>query len=262
MYPTGEIKIIGCEEKFFIILPVGCNANCSFCSWRDNSFYHRNINVDEFMLSLKNTLIKLPTNIDEIVITGGEPTIFTRLEEICNIINLYKSPSIKKITLTTNGSKLSKVFDKDWFINTFTNVNISRHHYDDFKNNIIFKMKTVNYENIKNITKFLSNHNVVVNLVCVVSSMNIIEINNLFVETFIKFATEIEVNGLIFRKDFNDLGTINFMSGILNSLNISKKIDIFVDYSLELNSNYKNIILHPNGKVSTNWLGTNLLNFE
>lgn len=109
-----------------LIMPVGCNAKCSFCYWKKSD----GITIDRF----KFICDTLPIIFEQISITGGEPTLDSNLIEYLKIAR----KRFKKIVLNTNGFKLMKEHFK-----YVDHVNISRHHYDDLINNNIFQTITV-----------------------------------------------------------------------------------------------------------------------
>lgn len=83
-----------------------CNAKCSHC------FYWKNLNKrqDEMTLEQINKMIKsLKTQLNMLVITGGEPFIRKDLYEICTAF--YKINKTKRINIVTNGLLGTKILD-------------------------------------------------------------------------------------------------------------------------------------------------------
>lgn len=74
-----------------------CNGKCFFCVGRDNKPLPT-VDVKE-LIEKANELKDYPN----VLILGGEPTLYKHLEELVKGIAPYK----KKITITTNGSNLS-----------------------------------------------------------------------------------------------------------------------------------------------------------
>lgn len=112
-----------------------CNAKCEFCTFA-NTANKFNFKKYEMVLNEISKQIK----IKKIAFTGGEPTLYwdnfksmvTTAREICPEANL---------TMNTDGLRLVRLFEDD-ISKLFSNIHISRHHYDDNVNNTIFKSKT------------------------------------------------------------------------------------------------------------------------
>lgn len=119
-----------------------CNANCDFCN-------PGKINNSFNLLKLDNILKELTDKnlLSKISLTGGEPTI--NLKKLNNIINLCKNYSIP-INLNTNGYNLN-ILKKIY--NDFSNIYISKHHYNNNINNDLMNLKTPDIEEIGKIDK-------------------------------------------------------------------------------------------------------------
>lgn len=112
----GEGKFIGVPSYF--IRTTGCNLRCSWknpnggitiCDTPYTSFYPEK----GYKLDLKRTLNKIhKSNIEHIVITGGEPTLQKDLKNVVDRIvsSLYKFGDYK-VTVETNGTKFIKDID-------------------------------------------------------------------------------------------------------------------------------------------------------
>lgn len=131
------------EFPFYINVTNICNAKCSFCSNACNKDTSK-INLD----NLKDILDKVSNKVSRFSISGGETLINPKdLEELLILLHNYN----RRITMNTNGSFLLKNID---MLNKYPNIEsiqLSRHHYDDKKNNEVFKIETLSYEDLKNV---------------------------------------------------------------------------------------------------------------
>ena len=119
-----------------------CNAKCNFC-------IEKGFNGKEYekeYLDAVNIIVQEMFNqkiLSSISITGGEPTLFERFDELVDIARV--SPFL---TLNTNGSRLYNHFDS---LKKFDFINVSRHHFDDRKNAAIFDTKVLNIFQLRDI---------------------------------------------------------------------------------------------------------------
>ena len=116
--------------NLYIQITDACNAQCKFCDkpdCKDNNFDYTKF---EYILrELYNKhLIKF------ISITGGEP--FLNIEKLNKVIDIIHNinPNFL-IGVNTNGYNLNGVKDLD-----IAELHISRHHYDDDKNQNVFRV--------------------------------------------------------------------------------------------------------------------------
>lgn len=84
----------------------GCNFRCSFCSNKELIIEHDKIESIPFK-KIKEALERNRDFIDGIVITGGEPTLYGDLDEICKEIKEMGF----LVKLDTNGTNPSLVED-------------------------------------------------------------------------------------------------------------------------------------------------------
>ena len=142
-----EIKPYSCspcnEFPFYINVTNICNAKCEFCSNACNNDYGK-LDLDY----LKEILDKVSDKVSRFSISGGETLINPEdMEELLKLLHNYD----RRITMNTNGSFL---IDNIAMLNKYSNIEsiqLSRHHYDDEKNNEVFKIKTLTFEDLKNI---------------------------------------------------------------------------------------------------------------
>lgn len=129
-----EDKYLRHIHKLRVQLTDACNFRCFYCMPENIKFKKRNelLSADE-IINISSELVNL--GIDEIRVTGGEPTIRAEFEEI--MLGLSALP-LNKLCLTTNGFNLTEKLD---FLKT-TNC-----HY------INISLDSLNEEKFKNITK-------------------------------------------------------------------------------------------------------------
>ena len=177
-----------------IVTPGGCNANCKFCFWEQKQ------TPEDYYINLSNSLIKAKKlYLNELSITGGEPTISTYLVEILKAVKMY---SFKKVVLTTNGIQLK---DKLPYMKGVVNhINISRHHFSDSKNNLAFGSRLqLSTKQLKSTIEQCNKNGIDVTLNCVIDEYN----DKPFLLDMINFAKKVGATSITFRKDiaFNSL---------------------------------------------------------
>jgi wyosine [tRNA(Phe)-imidazoG37] synthetase (radical SAM superfamily) len=96
-----------------------CNFDCLYCELTKakptQEYNNDNINIDTLIKEVENKLIESP-NCDVITLTAnGEPTLYPRLEEIVDRLNIIKGD--KKILILSNSStimsnKIQKILNK------------------------------------------------------------------------------------------------------------------------------------------------------
>lgn len=170
-----------------IILPIGCNAKCSFC-FSKGTEYSENF-VDEVKHSLNRLNETVKANI-----TGGEPTLYPELLPLLKMLKNH--PRVGKIILTTNGSNL---IDNRFISEYINHLNISRHHYNDEINDTLFGVHfDIDYLTI---TNFFNRHGVDVRCNCYLSD----EFSTVcHLQTMIGWASDKGFNSIKFRNDFSN----------------------------------------------------------
>lgn len=125
--------------NLYIQLTDACNAKCKFCDkpgCKDNDF-----DYDKFKYIFKELYNK--NFIKFVSITGGEP--FLNIEKLHKVIDIIHSVDSKfPIGVNTNGYNLNAMEDLE-----ITELHISRHHYDNVKNQSVFEVATPSLEQIK-----------------------------------------------------------------------------------------------------------------
>jgi len=115
-------------EKPYINLYVqfkGCNADCKFCEYKNLG---HSFNVEKFKKVLKQLTEQI--EVRKISLTGGEATINKNFYDVVDIVSKYDS----FLVVNTNGANLKELYEKD-YTKEFDSIALSRHHYDDDKNN-------------------------------------------------------------------------------------------------------------------------------
>lgn len=122
----------------------GCNAKCEFCNFQDVA---QDFNFKKFKSVLCELQKTVPVN--KISITGGEPTL--NLPKLYKIIDLVKEYFPNSFFVTnTNGYKLLDLY-KDGKSAMFDSISLSRHHYEDERNNKILGFKSLPAECLESI---------------------------------------------------------------------------------------------------------------
>jgi len=220
-------------DKPYINLSIrfkGCNANCDFCTYMDSA---ANFNFDkyiEILEYLNNTI-----HINNFNFTGGEPTL--NYKKFKNIFNeTTKIIKKSKITIHTNGLNLDKLMTDKNIYNNLYHISLSRHHYDNEKNNEIFKTNTISNKNIKKLQKNIKNKNIL-NLSCNLIK-NYIDNDNEIIK-YMDFASNLDINliGFITLMSNNDYSKEHFIPFHNFKLN-KKKITMTKEWK-EPNNNCK-----------------------
>lgn len=123
----------GFEPNFTIILPGGCSAKCDFCTERYNVRAARGW-VDRVV----ETLPCLPRRYKQVSISGGEPSTSKHLLD-SRLMSALKG-SFSKIVLTTNAQNPARLRE---YLETHppTHLNVSRHFESDQLNADVFGVR-------------------------------------------------------------------------------------------------------------------------
>jgi len=269
-----DLDIIAGEPNFTIVLPVDCSADCSFCSWRtsnqDKQTFNNRAFIDGLILALEN----LPKRCTQITISGGEPSVYSELSTVMATIAYHKRKNIKKVVFTTNGQNILKLANEKWFTDVVDYVNISRHDSNQEDNDRIMGIKTITWGGIKKASKRLGNAGIPTNINCVLSDSITTKYSDIFINDFVRLARKNFINSITFRRDYDDGFGVHPLEGYMGtSTNIgecpvcrkSRYIVngmevIFTTSEFEptdvLGEQVYEFILQPNGKLTTNWEGT------
>lgn len=128
----------------YIVPTRRCNANCPFCAFKaDNISFDIEIFKQRFSELLQIAMI------DTVHFTGGEPSLeIDQIKAVCSFIKEV-SP-LTTISVNTNGSFIEDLCS----IPELDNISLSRHHYDDKKNNELFgKLNVPNTERLLSLSE-------------------------------------------------------------------------------------------------------------
>jgi molybdenum cofactor biosynthesis enzyme MoaA len=114
--------------NLYVQLTDVCNARCSFCVAKNNP--HVNFDTDKFAAVIDELMRKL--TIRKISFTGGEPTAAPALLNWCAEYIRQISPHTS-IVVNTNGSRIKTINPE-----LFNSIALSRHHFNDNVNRVIF----------------------------------------------------------------------------------------------------------------------------
>ena len=125
--------------NLYIQITDACSAKCNFCDkpgCKDNNF-----DYDKFKYVFEELYNK--QLIKFVSITGGEP--FLNIEKLCKVIDIiHRTDPNFPIGVNTNGYNLNIINDLD-----IVELHISRHHYDDNKNQNVFNVAVLILEQIQ-----------------------------------------------------------------------------------------------------------------
>ena len=192
------------KRTLYIELLNICNAKCSFCSSSCN------LKITPKILDLnfaKEVIIELLNKniIDKISLTGGEPLIYPYLKDLLDFLDSLLDRGLNFYAITTNGILLEKQINllEDSKVKY---INISRHHYDQEKNDKIFGIKTKTLKELKEII-ISSNKEYRLN-VTITEEFNTKE----DIIEYIKFAKNIGVRNILIRKEYKNGKKVLFSS--------------------------------------------------
>jgi len=151
-----------------------CNAKCDFCVEQNSQTRE---NTEEYLKSVSIMLDEMKREgiLYSVSVTGGEPTLYSKFAELCELLRSYDIPFL---TINTNGSKLRNDEIRNIIDSTFHFVDVSRHHVDNIKNREIFHFAVPDAEDLFRIKILLKNAKM--RIQCVTADMK-------SVEDFIKF---------------------------------------------------------------------------
>lgn len=124
--------------RLYIKLTDQCLANCKFCA-NGQSKDFGSIDLDKLAFII--SYLKDKNILHGISITGGEP--MTNPDTLFQMLDLiYQIDEHMEVAISTNGYNC-KEFKKYNKVNQLESIHISRHHYDDKKNQDIFGTNTI-----------------------------------------------------------------------------------------------------------------------
>lgn len=137
--PTKESRYeVNPSLRLYIKLTDACNAKCAFCA---NETCKDFGTIDFQKLEFVIRYLKEQNRLHGISITGGEPMV--NPEKMNTLLNLIWSiDKDTEVAISTNGFNLREFTQMDQ-VNNLESIHISRHHYDDKINQVIFGTDTV-----------------------------------------------------------------------------------------------------------------------
>jgi len=236
-----------------IIMPVGCNAKCSFCYWKKQC----GLTEDKVQFVCDT----LPDIFKQVSITGGEPTLSPNLSSYLKIVR----DRFDKVVLNTNGYKLTKEH-----VDLVDHVNISRHHYEDGKNIEIFGVRSI--PSTMDLIRLGSYGDITLNCVLEDGFKD-----RVFIDNYISFAKMVGAK-VAFRKYFNNLNILNEIDkddtlidyhscgACLHRRHKIKGVDVTYKYSVqethEAIGGIYELILQANGDLTFDWEGKKVLTYK
>ena len=258
-----------------IFITSDCQNKCYFCINEQNNskvpIYHQS-NL-EYIQSLEFLLKELKNKHFEITITGGEPTLnMERFVKTMQMCYFYNFPCR---TVSTTGLNLMKEFQNKPLVqymieNKFIhNINISRMHYNQEKNDEIFKNKNISNQDIEKLGMFFELNNADMRLSCNLIKNYIDDFDKILY--LVDFYDDLGVESIIFRElvgvESVKLKDINFdkrfkyittLHGALYDVDVYMYKDFIVKHYMTKEKVEKNIIYSfsfKNGYLLDNFSG-------
>lgn len=256
------------NPNFSIVLPGGCNSNCSFCFNKGNDLHFKTEELGKYLTNLKDVLSYLPSQFYQISITGGEPTISPYFDAVLALLITFRK-KYTNIVLTSNGTNL---LDKKNIVGAAVDhINISRHHHDDELNKKIFggsyELDTLD---IAQIIDEYGKRGIDVSLNCVIDDSTFVH----FIPDFIGYANYVGAYSVHFRKESGTLDPTSAELAFKDYAIISesscpvcrtkhqriKGKDVFwkassIEPSDKIKDSIYELIFQPDGKVYADWAG-------
>jgi len=141
-------------QPYYIHINDTCNAKCKFCNVHKTPSKKAKFDLDKLRLVTQELYEK--DVINWIAITGGEPLLDIELMNGILEVLFDIEPNFL-VSFNTNGSLIRNI-TKIKHLDKLDGIQISRHHYDDEKNNEVFGYKTATVDDLKEISKLLKPH--------------------------------------------------------------------------------------------------------
>lgn len=193
-----------CQKSVYVTFGTRCQCNCEGC--RNKSFDSEVMKMDRKRL-IPN-IIKEAGEFRHIIFGGGEPLfeltdIMYVIENIKYNNTLLTDDDEIKFSLVTNGERQlfhMRIDRKCVICNCFRQIILSRYHYDDIANEIIFKTRTplMRTEDLKNICPSLKEK---IQLSCLCQKGGIDSPEE--IKRYLKWAAELEITHVMF-SNFQD----------------------------------------------------------
>lgn len=233
-----------------------CQANCNMCTFHSDKCLDTDIDK---LLYIAKTLYD-NNLLNSIHITGGEPSLrVSIIKEFMSGLRKYDEKTF--VSLNTNGYDMEGL--SDLVLNYgLDNIALSRHHYDDIKNQEIFKTDKV--ATIKDIQKFMAK--------CYYETFDSLHLNCVLMKDYIGNIDEL-ISYLDFAIDMNvmEVGFINLMllnqycreqSVLFQNLNIESVLKRVKQYTKEQGACVCSNYLYTNDKSMIKVYNRHLCNIK
>lgn len=188
------------DPNFSIVLPGGCNANCSFC-FNKNQASVKPASLDFYIARLQTYLSSVGDQFYQISLTGGEPLLSPWIIPVLRTISEYRY-QYTNILLTTNGTNLLSDGIPEIMKNSVDHINISRHHYDEKINAAIFSGSyNVKDEDLLKIISVYDSIGIDVSANCVINDKT----SKDFIDKYIEWGKSMGFHAIRFRKENGSL---------------------------------------------------------
>lgn len=178
-------------RNLYLELGRACNGKCTFC--RNQYLEPCGYNFE----NIRKNLLECGRILDNIVIGGGEPTLFSK-----DILKLIRNGlRDKRWTIFTNGSNLDKLIDLGREYDFY--FNISRHAVSDDINNRILGVKSVTIDDIQKLKEKTYRSNHITFCATCFKGDGLDTVKKL--EDYIKFTEESRVHNILFQTLHKDL---------------------------------------------------------
>lgn len=211
VYSIKDLEINHKKYQYFsdaqisLYLTKYCNANCPFCvnKFEKRCVLSKEISDSQYYRNLEFYLDFFKDIKPWITITGGEPTISSRLVPT---LNLLKEKSYKIRTFSTNGSHLLDIIDGKTILqhmlenNVVNNVDLSRMAIDDEENAKLMNIKVCdsNNEHLQKIASFASANSMEVRISCNLLKNGVHTLDDML--EFKRFYNQLGIHSIMFRE--------------------------------------------------------------
>ncbi len=253
-----------------------CNGKCDFCVEKGCKI---NENRDNFLDSTDRMLYEMAKAqcLYSVSITGGEPLLFTKFEDLLKILQKYP---IKFLTMNTNAAYLKE--NIDLIDGVFDFVDISRHAIKDEENELIFKTKVPTREELMYIKEHMNQTKM--RLQCVMTKIKTVDEMLEYIKTFnfaddlsfrrlMKLSDEYGANYQVCEDEYDKIldyayNNFEFLEQTIQDYYV---YEIWKAYGTDITFSYSNMnmlrkeekkenekifrefIIHPDGLVSGSW---------
>ena len=204
MKDTELIKYANNNPNLTVLLPGKCNAKCDFCFWNRDFGKDK---VTGFVAKAMKHIERMPSRFRTLSISGGEPTLSPAFIPFLKALTQYQRATgrFERVVLTTNGVKLESLLVA--VAQVVNHINISRHHFDDEKNQEVFGTSSVpSSGDLKILLSKVKLTGMDVTFNCVISDDRKFSPKKLyeritFCENYIKWASKLGAVAVSFRKE-------------------------------------------------------------